>query len=90
MVLAGKTIRQQPAMACNSNYSDWQVIMKIGDNFTIPGFGIGAKGQLVIDGYNPKTRRKCKSVRQAVFTVTKEFCSGKGIINPPIVQKTCN
>ncbi len=43
--------------------------MKPGDMFTIEGCGIGAKGQTVVNGYNPKTRRKCKAVTLTVFKV---------------------
>lgn len=44
--------------------------LKIGDEITIAGFGIGRKGQLVIDGVNPVTRRKCRSVRPARLIIT--------------------
>ncbi len=42
--------------------------IKKGNKFTIQGFGIGVKGQFLINGINLKTRRKCKSVKEAVFT----------------------
>lgn len=35
--------------------------------FTIEGVGRGSRGQLVIDGRNPETRRKCKAVKPAKF-----------------------
>jgi hypothetical protein len=50
--------------------------MKPGDRLTIAGFGRGAKGQLVIDGVNPKTRRKCKAVGPMVYTVGEVVSSG--------------
>lgn len=40
-----------------------------GDIFTIEGCGRGAKGQTVVGGINPATRRKCKAVELTVFKV---------------------
>jgi len=50
--------------------------MRRGDKFTIAGIGRGSKGQLVIDGVNPKTKRKCKAVKPAILTVGEEVSSG--------------
>jgi hypothetical protein len=36
--------------------------MKPGDVFTIAGIERGSKGQMLVDGVNIKTGRKCKSV----------------------------
>jgi hypothetical protein len=36
--------------------------LKSGDTVTIAGIERGAKGQLLVDGVNIKTGRKCKSV----------------------------
>lgn len=47
--------------------------MEIGDKFTIAGFGIGARGQLVIDGINPRTKRRCKAVKSVIYTVVKQI-----------------
>jgi hypothetical protein len=45
--------------------------LKRGMLFTIAGFGVGSKGQTVIDGVNPKTGRKCKAVKLKVFKAGK-------------------
>ena len=55
------------------NQKSKQVQMEIGDKFTIAGFGIGSRGQLVIDGINPNTKRRCKAVKQAVYIVKKQI-----------------
>ena len=46
--------------------------LKVGDKITIAGHGVGAKGQLVIDGVNPRTRRKCRAVKPMVYRITAE------------------
>jgi len=43
--------------------------MKKGDKFTVAGIGRGRKGQLIVDGINIKTKRKCKAIKRVVFTV---------------------
>lgn len=40
---------------------------KIGEKFTIEGFGFGSKGQTVIDGRNVATGRKCKVVKLTTY-----------------------
>lgn len=46
-----------------------------GEKFTIAGHGIGARGQTVINGVNPYTKRKCKAVRPIVYTVGEMLSS---------------
>lgn len=53
--------------------SEAKNILKNGDKFTIQGFCIGIKGQLLINGINVKTRRKCKPIKEAVFTAVCEI-----------------
>lgn len=45
--------------------------LRTGMLFTIAGFGVGSKGQTVINGVNPKTGRKCKAVKPKVFKAGK-------------------
>ena len=40
-----------------------------GDAFTLAGVGRGAKGQMVVDGVNPATNRKCQAVAPMRFEV---------------------
>ena len=41
--------------------------LRKGTRFTIAGYGVGSRGQMVIDGINPATKRKCKSVKPMLF-----------------------
>ena len=48
------------------------VEMKAGDSFTIEGVCFGSKGQMLLDGKNIRTKRKCKPIGTIKFTVPKE------------------
>ena len=56
--------------------------LKQGDKFTISGFMRGEKGNLVVDGMDVKTKRKCKVVGQAVYIVTGVIT---GKVTPPTI-----
>lgn len=64
--------------------------MRRGDNFTIEGFGIGSRGQLTIDGVNPKTRRKCWPVKEALFTLGMEIVGDGMRVATAILPKKPN
>lgn len=56
--------------------------LKSGDVFTIEGIERGSKGQLLVDGVNIKTGRKCKPVMPAKWAITE--ISSKAAIRAPI------
>jgi hypothetical protein len=47
-------------------------VFKTGDKFTLAGFCVGAKGQLVIDGRSVKTGRKCKAIKPQLWIAEGE------------------
>lgn len=75
-IVAKKTGKGQ-RKATTVTVTDSGLPIPVGDRFTIEGCGLGAKGQEVIDDFNPKTKRKCKCVRLRTYVFTGVIGGGE-------------